>query len=123
MSVQMNQYLAFGYYLDYKKSDKVLREKYSEDERDEIFDKYHDSAFKTEITEINGCSLISDGMNGKYNFFGKIFDKSTVYEPLDTQFMPKVTKKIKENLKKELIGIFGTDFDIVPEVIILTHYR
>lgn len=123
MSVQMNQYLAFGYYLDYEESDKVLCEKYSEDERDEIFDKYHDSAFKTEITEINGCSLISDGMNGEYNFFGKIFDKSTVDEPLDTQFMPKVTKKIKENLKKELIGIFGTDFNIVPEVIILTHYR
>ncbi len=123
MSVQMNQYLAYGYYLPFKESEKALLEKHGEEGRDEIFDNYYDSAFDKEIKEVNGCSLISDGMCGKYNFFGKVFEKSEVYHPLDTQFFPKVTAKIKKNLQEEVIKIFGTDCDIKPAMVLLTHYR
>jgi hypothetical protein len=123
MSVQVNQYLCYGYLLAYKESEKALEEKYSGDEIEDIFDKYHDSAFSKEVKEIDGCSLISDGMNGEYNFFGKVFKKSDNYEHIQTTEMPKVTTKIKKNIDEQLIKVFGTDFEAKPKVILLTHYR
>jgi hypothetical protein len=123
MSVQMNQYLGYGYLLPYKDSRKVLEEKHSEDRMEAIFDKYHDSAFKKEMVEVDGCSMIVDGMNGKYIFFGKVFNKSEVHEPLDTTTMPKVSTKIKKSVEEQLTQIFGTNFNLKPGVILLTHYR
>lgn len=123
MSVQMNQYLCYGYMLPYKESEKALEAKYTEDKIEEIFDEYHDSAFKKEIQEVNGCSLISDGMNGKYNFFGKIYQKSKVYEPLDTTTMPKVTAKVKKMIEEQMLELFGSDLNVKPAVVLLTHYR
>jgi hypothetical protein len=123
MSVQMNQYLAYGYLLPYEESEKTLKTKYSEDQIEELFENYHDSAFDKEIVEINGCSLISDGMNGEYNFFGKILKKSDVYEPMETIVIPKVSGKIKKNVEEEFLKVFGTNFEIKPELILLTHYR
>ncbi len=123
MSVQMNQYLVYGYMLPFKESEKGLKEKYSAEEIDDIFDKYHDSAFDKEILEVDGCSLISDGMSGEYNFFGKVFAKSKVYEAIETSAMPKVTPKIKKNVEEQLIKVFGDNFGVKPKIMILSHYR
>lgn len=123
MSVQVNQYLCYGYLLPYKESQEALEAKYSEDEIEEIFDKYHDSPFNKEIVKIDDCSLICDGASGEYNFFGKIFKKSENYLPMSTTFMPKVTSKIKTNVQEQVLKVFGKDCNVKPSVILLTHYR
>lgn len=125
MSVQMNQYLCYGYLLDYGKAREIMNVKHSEEVAEEILDKYFDSAFEKEIVEVDGCSLILDGMDGEYIFFGKIFYKSKVYEPLQTVSIPKVSSKIKKNIEDQLQKIFGEEVrnDNKPGVILLTHYR
>ena len=122
MSVQMNQYLGFGYMLDYDGARQVLDNQFSEDELDDFFTKYYDSAFEKKIVEVNGFSMIPDGMDGRYIFFGKIFKKSTVYEPLSTTVMPKITTKMKKALSEEFNKLFG-DMEDKPATILLTHYR
>jgi hypothetical protein len=109
--------------LPFKESEKALKVKYSEAEIEDIFDKYYDSAFDKKVMEFDGCSLISDGMNGEYNFFGKVFVKSKVYEAMETSSMPKVTPKIKKNVEEQLMKVFGNDFGIKPKIMIVTHYR
>ena len=76
MSVQRNQYFAYGYMLDFTEARDHLVDLLGEDGYTGLSDKYHDSAFDDKIVEVHGCSMIEDGMNGKYTFFGKIYAKS-----------------------------------------------
>ena len=123
MSVQMNQYLGFGYLLDYKKAISVLEKKYSEDKIEELMDSYHDSAFKKEVVSIDGCSMIVDGMSAQYIFFGAVSEKSDVYEPLETVVIHKTKSKVKKLVVEKIQELFGTDFDLEPSTVLLTHYR
>ncbi len=124
MSVQINQYLVYGFYLPFKEARQYLNDKYTEDGYTEIADKYHDSAFKKDIVSINDCSMIEDGMNGEYTFFGKIFKKTSDGCHLETSEMPKVGKKIKDNVKKEFEAMFRDKFsDFHAKIMLITHYR
>ena len=123
MSVQTNQYAGFGYWLDYKKAEAALEDKYDENQIEDIFDKYHDSAFDDKIVEINGFSMITDGMDGKYFFFGKIDAKSEVYQPLHVVVSKVHSAKVKKSLKEEIVNVFGTDFNMKPVSLVFTHYR
>lgn len=123
MSVQMNQYFGFGYFLNYKEAIKALESKYSEEDIEEIMDKYHDSAFKREVVSIDGCSMIVDGMSGKYIFFGVIEEKSEVYEPLQSFTVKSPKRKVKLLIQEKIQEIFGTDFNMKPSQVLLTHYR
>lgn len=124
MSIQINQYLVYGFYLPFKEARQCLIDKHTEDGYDEIADKYHDNAFKKDIVAINDCSLIEDGMNGEYTFFGKIFKKASDGCHLETSEMPKVGKKIKDNVKKEFEAMFGDKFsDFHAKIMLITHYR
>ncbi len=124
MSVQINQYLVYGFYLPFKEARQFLIDKHTEDGYTEIADNYHDSAFKKDIVAINGCSLIEDGMNGEYTFFGKIFKKASDGCHLETSEMPKVGKKIKDNVIKEFEEMFGNKFtEYKPKIMLITHYR
>lgn len=123
MSVQFNQYMVYGYMLPYKETKRKLEERLSEDEYENMMDVYHDSAYKQEIVEINGCSCIIDGMGGKYIFFGKIYAKSENYYPLNSMTFPKVTTKIKKAVEEEFKKVMNFDTEIKPQLQILTHYR
>ena len=123
MSVQCNTYVGFGYMLNYKIAQEFLKNKWGEDGREELMDKYHDNAFKSEIVEINGFSLIVDGMNGDYTFFGKLFAKSKTYEQLETMEVPKISAKLKKALDEEMLNIFGIDVGVAPKMMIIVHYR
>lgn len=123
MSVQTNQYAGFGYWLDYKQAEAALEAKYDTDQIEDIFDKYHDSAFDKKIVEINGFSMITDGMDGNYFFFGKIDAKSEVYEPLNVTIAKIPSTKVKKSLKEEIVNVFGTDFNMKPVSLVFTHYR
>lgn len=125
MSVQMNQYLCFGFLLDYKAAKAALKQGRTGEEYDELLEAYYDSAFDAKIVEVNGCSMIEDGMDGKYCFFGKVFAKSKVYEPLDTVACPTPSRSTKQNVMAEAARVFGSELlgTKKPTALILTHYR
>jgi hypothetical protein len=124
MSVQCNQYFCYGYMLDFNKARDALIKLYGEEGYEQnVADVYYDSAFEKEITEVYGCSMIMDGMNGKYIFFGHIYAKSENHQPLETTHIPELTERVKIITEHELNRIFGTDFGVKPEFIFLTHYR
>lgn len=125
MSVQVNQYYCFGYMLPYKEALEVLDTKLgSEDLREELLDNFHDSAFDSKIVDIDGVSLVLDGMNGKYVFFGKIYQKSKSYEHLDTVIFKKPKKYVKLMVNYKFKEYFGDAFfDLKPQTFLLTHYR
>jgi hypothetical protein len=123
MSVQCNQYFCYGYMLDFDEVRQKLIEEYGEEGYEEICDQYHDNAFKKEIKEVHACSMIMDGMNGEYVFFGHIYSKSENGQPLNTFRIPELTITDKVITEHELRRMFGTDFDVKPDFILLTHYR
>ena len=123
MSVQCNQYVAYGYMLDFKEARQHLIDTMGEEGYEEFSDKYHDSAFKPDIVEVDGCSMIEDGMNGKYTFFGKIYAKSQNYEPLESMEVPKASTPDRIITKHEFTRIFGTGFKVEPKLHIIAHYR
>lgn len=123
MSTQINQYVIYGYQFDYNDVQKVLNEKFGEEKKEEIYDLYYDSAFKKEVVEVDGCSMLIDGYDGKYIFFGKFFEKTNNYEYLETMEVPKVSSKVKKNLEEQVQKLFGTNFDKKPKIYFVTHYR
>lgn len=110
MSVQINQYMGYGYMLDYKEAKQALIDKWGEAKYEELIDQYHDSAFDNKIVEISGCSLISDGCSGKFIFFGKIFNKAKDGYHLNTQKLEKVKKHIRLTVDYEAKAVFGQEF-------------
>ena len=124
MSVQCNQYLGWGYMLDFKKAQEVLVKLLGEEGYEDLADKYGDSAFDDVIVEQYGCSMIEDGMGGKYTFFGKVFAKSENYEHLQTTSMPEVDDKTRIVTEHEFNRIFGEMFNAdKPQYFLITHYR
>lgn len=123
MSVQANQYICYGYLVDYSEARDHLVEQLGEEGYEELCDKYHDSAFKEDIVEVHGCSMIWDGMNGEYVFFGKIFDKAKTGDMLGTTVIPEVSVRDQIITEHEFNRIFGGGFDVKPQLILLTHYR
>jgi hypothetical protein len=126
MSTQINQYMVFGFMMDYKKARQSLVDKWGEEKMEELLDQYHDSAFDRKIVEINGCSLIMDGCAGKYLFFGKIFSKTNDGEYLSTQKVEKIKKHIKLTVAYESKAVFGEEFILEqdpPSRFLMTHYR
>lgn len=123
MSVQCNQYLAYGYKIDFGTAREQLIEIYGEDGYTALSDKYHDSAFDDKIVEVYGCSMIEDGMNGKYTFFGKIYAKSSNYEHLETteinSAVPERDRIITEHEFQRIFGYTPGE----PKFYIITHYR
>ena len=124
MSVQTNQYLGWGYLIDFKKARDVLVDKHPEEGYENLSDEYHDSAFDDEIVEVHGCSMIEDGMNGDYTFFGKIYAKSSNGELLSTMEMPEVTERDRIITEHEFSRVFCEMFNAdKPQYFLITHYR
>lgn len=125
MSVQINQYHCFGYMLPYKEALEALDKKLgSKDLREELLEKFHDSAFDSKIVDVDGVSLIFDGMGGKYVFFGKVYQKSKDGEYLDTLYLEKPKKYVKLMVSYKFKEYFGDTLEVQkPKTILLTHYR
>lgn len=123
MSIQVNQYVGYGYILPYKETEKILEKKYGEDNMEDLYDKYYDSAYDKKIVEINGFSMINDGMSGQYFFFGKIFVKTKTDEMVETMELPKLNTKVKKELLTEFQNVFGYAPPSAPNICIISHYR
>ena len=117
MSVQTNNYVGFGAMVDYPEPYEVL----------DHFDDYLDSAYNTEIVEIDGISVIADGMGAEYVFFGKLFYKSQVYEDIDYFLNKKLefhlTKQEKLDIMLKVDIMYPTSYDKKFEWVKFTHYR
>lgn len=126
MSVQRNQYFCYGYMLDFKEARNHLVEILGEDGYTDLADKYYDNAFTPNITEVHGCSMIEDGMNGKYTFFGKIYAKSENYEVIETMEIPEVSlhdKIITDHEFRRVFEGFNPSVEPVAKFYVITHYR
>lgn len=124
MSVQQTQYIGYGYMLDYEKARAALIELYGEDGYESLSEKYSDNAFSDDITEVHGCSMIEDGMNGEFTFFGKIFVRSRNYGALPTMAMPEITERVRIITEHELLRVFGELFNAdKPQHYLITLYR
>ena len=123
MSVQCNQYLCYGYMLDFTQARNYLVAALGEDGYTDLSDKYHDNAFKSDIVQVYGCSMIEDGMGGKYTFFGKIYAKSSNGEVLETPEFAAPDTRTEIITEHEFHRIFGEDFGVEPRTYLLTHYR
>lgn len=123
MSVQCNQYIAYGYMIDFKAAREILIDIYGEEGYEDLADKYGDNAFKPDIVEVHGCSMIEDGMAGKYTFFGKIYAKSGNYEPLESMLIPEPTERDKIIVEHEFNRVFDNRIIDNPAVHLIAHYR
>lgn len=125
MSTQINQYHCFGHLLPYEEAKEAIINHFnSEDMYEKLMDDFHDSAFDNKIKEIDGISIIQDGMDGKYIFFGKIYSKSSDHCYIETFEVEKPKKYLKLLLKFKLKEYFGDKFnELKPNTMLLTHYR
>lgn len=125
MSVQCNQYLCYGYMLDFKDARDHLVETLGEDGYTDLSDKYSDNAFNADIVQVHGCSMLEDGMDGKYTFFGKIYAKSNNGCFLQTAEITAPEPGTRANIitEHEFRRLFGEDFDVEARTYLITHYR
>lgn len=123
MSVQVNQYLGYGFFMPYKQAIEAMENKYDENAIEDIFNKYHDSAFKSEIVAINDCSMIVDGMSAEFIFFGFVAQKSKNDEYLNSMVMEKPKAKIVKNVEAGMLEMFGSNFGMKPNFVLITLYR
>ena len=49
----------------------------------ERFETYHDNPYKEHVGSHNGLTMITDGMNGEYIFFGFVMAKADQYSGLE----------------------------------------
>ena len=108
MSTRSNQYLAFGYMVDYKLAQQVLEAKYGdEDTAFDAVELFTDNGYEEKILPHNGVNVIKDGMSGEYFFFGKIVEKAEIDFPLPTVAVGTVKRKDQLNILAQFYALFG----------------
>ena len=127
MSVQCNQYIGYGYMMEYDDVHDFFQKHGGADYwEDQICDTYHDSAFDDKIKEVYGCSMIIDGMDGKYVFFGKLYAKSKNHSALDSMEIPTPTERDRIITEHEFRRVFE-GFEpcewLEPKLHYIAHYR
>lgn len=126
MSVQVNNYIMYGYHLNYEDARAALLKNLGGDEEklEELLDNYSHSAYNSNVVKINGCSIVDDPMDGKDFFFGKVYAKSIDGEYLNTRKIKKPKKEVREKIHQEFIRLFGNDFSTVkPGMYLVVNYR
>ncbi len=124
MSTSVNQYLIFGYRLDYNEAKELLEAAHGE-QADEIQDKYDDNGYRKEIGHFEGVTFIADGMNGEYAYFGIIKEKAPIDDWIPAIDFGKCRSKSKDvRLVKEQAQIFfGRAIETSPSWHLLTHWH
>lgn len=124
MSIQVNHYVVHGLMLPYKEAhDTMLSYGGIEDEDDayDFYEPYTDSAYEG-IHHHEGLCVLSDGMNRKYFFVGRILTKTDNYEGFDEPIEIPSLDKVGDDVLKELIKAkLGLEGEMKSYVI--SHYR
>lgn len=92
---------------------------------EKLYDDYEDNSYKEEITPTkSGLTLIVDGMNGKYIFFGKIQQKALFYSGLDYVVFEDLNINQKNEVIKESKKIFNFEvFKSDIKNVVFTHWH
>ncbi len=117
MSTAINQYIFYGLNLPYgilKKAFIKLYGESGEDMYEKLRDQHSDNGYKKEVCEHMGLTIISDGMNGKYEFLGKVYEKETDGHYISFFSMRMNNEKLNEMTIDVLVGLWG---EILQEVL------
>lgn len=122
MSSRVNQYLIFGYRLDYKEAKERLEATHG-DNVDEVQDKYYDNGYQKEIGHFEGVTFIDDGMNGEYAYFGIIKEKGPVDDWISSVSIGRAKRKDVELVYTQAKAFFGRAIETSPGWHLLTHWH
>ena len=122
MSSCVNQYLIFGYRLDYDEAKALLEATHGE-KSDEMQDKYDDNGYQKEIGHFEGVTFIADGMNGEYAYFGIIKEKARIDDWLSNISIGKAKPKDVRLVQAQAQVFFGRAIETLPGWHLLTHWH
>ncbi len=142
MSVAINQYIIYGIKFEYQEIKDSLKKIYGEEQGiqkyEEMCDLLNDNGYKKEIGEYAGLSLISDGMNGKYEVLGKVYEKTTQGNYIDYFAIEMSNSMVNEMALSIMVSLYGdilmTVFQVEKsklkdklrekaKMMLLTHYH
>lgn len=114
MGVAVNQYLILGVKLAYG----TVSSEQAED--------YEDNGYKPDVIHKNGLATVSDGMNGKYIFIGRILEKSPNYERIDGPYCFEPVDPERAELIAGLINLSFPNLTVDSDMVrtwFVTHYH
>lgn len=95
MGVTVNQYFLLGVKIPFKTSDGEWFEK---------IEPFIDNGYKPGIRHHKGLAVIHDGMNGEWEFIGRILARSNQDEHLDGPFSMELPPDVNVEMLAELIN-------------------
>tara|TARA_R110002094_G_C4842409_1_gene206340 strand:+ start:380 stop:733 length:354 start_codon:yes stop_codon:yes gene_type:complete len=117
MSVQTNTYLMIGIKLPYDA-------KFSDDDEEDKFEDYYDSAFGG-IKHHNGLCMLLDGMSGDYVIIGKVLKKTESHRGFELGPISLDEIDVDGSERKHVSSLIKAQFDIdkPATILIVSHYR
>ncbi len=92
----------------------------------DITDKYDDNSYESDITACNGLTMVRDGMNGEYVFFGEVIAKniecSDGFDPINVDEFIKEEDRVERWIKDEMKTL-GIKLPFKVSVYIFTHWH
>lgn len=122
MGTVVNQYLMFGIRLDYKEANRLITQTHG-DAAEDIQDKYEDNGYKKEIIHFEGVTLISDGMDGEYAFFGIVRQKARLDGWINSVSIERAKAKDIRLVQEKAKALFGESFICTPGWHVVTHWH
>lgn len=120
---ERTHYIGYGISLSQQQVDDFFKQ--DSDVVEKIYDDYDDNPYKEKVTKTkSGLTIVVDGMNGKYIFFGKIIQKALDHDGLDFCVFEEIDEKDKEEVVEEASKIFNfvlTKSDV--KNIVFTHWH
>jgi hypothetical protein len=126
MSISQTHYVILGIKYDFDEAKRNLG--------DEVFDNdivnnYEDDVYEEKITEKNGLTVVSDGMNGEYFVIGKVLVKASLVDGIEMTSIPiqhsgqvtEQTRKIMRDIEKCFPQLNPDPLDV--KIYIFTHWH
>lgn len=120
---ERTHYIGCGISLSQQQVDDFFKQ--DSDIVEKIYDDYDDNPYKEEVAKTkSGFTIVVDGMNGKYIFFGKIVQKALDHDGLDFTVFEKLSKKQKEEIIEEASKVFNFEIKASDvKHIVFTHWH
>jgi hypothetical protein len=119
MSVNATHYVMIAAKFDFREFDQAAG---GGDRIEEAFDGYLDNGYVKKVTSKNGFTLIEDGMNGEYTFFGKVLSKSLDGMPITDCCQNINLDESRLQIVAELEKL-GINLPVNVSVYAFTHYH
>ena len=111
-----------GISLGYNKANRLMQAQHGEQAND-VQEKYEDNGYEKCIGHFEGMTLIADGMNGAYMFFGIVKKKTQADEWLGSVSIERPKPKEVRLVQEKAKALFGLDFMASPGWHFITHWH